>query len=116
MSVLTVQWVLIVQMTPGTRRIQPRLISTDGEIEIQLGELLSLSPENLDAHKCPRDPASLGGLAEIVSETSSVNTQPCFPRRPTCGLKFSKIAKESHHQEAKSQRVYQEKAKDLWRR
>jgi hypothetical protein len=27
-----------------------------------------------------------------------------------------KTAKESHHQEAKSQRVSQEKAKDLWRR
>ena len=74
MSVPTVQWVPIVQMTPGTWRTQPRLIFTDEEIETQLGELLSWSPENLDAHKCPRDSASLGGLAEIVSETSSVKT------------------------------------------
>jgi len=61
-------------MTPGTWRTQPLPISTDEEIEPQLGELLSWSLENLDAHKCPRDSASLGGLAEIVSETSSIKT------------------------------------------
>ena len=49
MSVPTVQWVPIVQMTLGTWRTQPRLISTDEEIENQLGDLLSWSPENLDA-------------------------------------------------------------------
>jgi hypothetical protein len=63
--------------------------------------------------KCPRDSSSLGILAEIFLETSSAKTEPCFPRRPTHGLMFSQTAKELHHQEAKKQRVYQEKSKDF---
>jgi hypothetical protein len=70
----SVQFVSMVQMTPRTWRSHPKLISTDQEIESQLGKLLLWSLGILHTHKYPRDSFSLGILAENVPETLSAKT------------------------------------------